>query len=377
MVLATTLLSFRQAVDAVDFPTLTLLLGMMVLVAMLRMSAVFDRIATAVLARVRGPFGLLAATMALTGVLSAVLVNDVVCLALTPLVLRLARSLKLEAKPHLIGVALASNIGSTATLTGNPQNMIIGSLSQISYVRFAEKLAPIAIASLVVGYLITAFVFRCSLTRPPLDASGVEPEDADANRTDASRWLSIKSVVVTIAAVALFFAGAPMEITALAAAAVLLLGRTEPERVYREIDWPLLVMFAGLFVVVRAFEVHVVRTWGVEDWAWLKTDPVVPISIASAVLSNLVSNVPAVLLFKPVIAALSAEHRESAWLALSMSSTLAGNLTPLGSVANLIVLESARRQGVTISFLDYVRAGLPVTLVSLAIGAFWLWAVRY
>jgi Na+/H+ antiporter NhaD/arsenite permease-like protein len=184
-------------------------------------------------------------------------------------------------------------------------------------------------------------------------------------------------VVVTLAAVALFFAGAPMETTALAAAAVLLLGRTEPERVYREIDWPLLVMFAGLFVVVRAFEVHVVRTWGVADWEWLKTDPIVPISIASAALSNLASNVPAVLLFKPVIAALSTEHRESAWLALSMSSTLAGNLTPLGSVANLIVLECARRRGVTISFLDYVRAGLPVTLVSLAIGMFWLWAVRY
>jgi Na+/H+ antiporter NhaD/arsenite permease-like protein len=378
LVLATTLLTFRQAIAAVDFATLALLLGMMVLVAMLRLSAVFDRAAEAVLARVRGPFGLLAATMALTGVLSAVLVNDVVCLALTPLVLRLARSLKLEPKPHLIGVALASNIGSTATLTGNPQNMIIGSLSQISYLRFAAKLAPIAVVSLVVSYLITAFVFRASLTAKAAESTGDAPtEDPDANKNETSPWLSIKSVVVTFAAVALFFAGVPMEIVALAAAAILLLGRTEPDRIYREIDWPLLVMFAGLFVVVRAFELHVVKTWGVEDWAWLKTDPVVPLSIASAVLSNLVSNVPAVLLFKPVIAALSTEHQETAWLALSMSSTLAGNFTTLGSVANLIVIECARRRGVTITFLDYIRAGIPVTIVSLAIGMLWLWAVRY
>jgi Na+/H+ antiporter NhaD/arsenite permease-like protein len=378
LILATTLLSFRQAIDAVDFATLALLLGMMVLVAMLRLSAVFDRVTEAVLARVRGPFGLLAATMALTGILSAVLVNDVVCLALTPLVLRLARSLKLEPKPHLIGVALASNIGSVATLTGNPQNMIIGSLSQISYLRFAAKLAPIAVASLVLSYLITAFVFRGLLTQKATEPTGdMSTEESESKPSETSRWLSIKSVVVTLAAVALFFAGAPMEIVALAAAAFLLLGRTEPDRVYREIDWPLLVMFAGLFVVVRAFELHVVRTWGVEDWAWLKTDPVVPLSIASAVLSNLVSNVPAVLLFKPVIAALSAEHQETAWLALSMSSTLAGNLTTLGSVANLIVIECARRRGVTITFFDYIRAGIPVTLVSLAVGMLWLWGVRY
>ena len=150
---------------------------------------------------------------------------------------------------------------------------------------------------------------------------------------------------MTLGAVALFFAGAPMAVVALGAAAILLLDRVNPAKVYREIDWGLLVMFAGLFVVVHAFEVHVVRTWGVEGWGVLQGDPVAPLSVASAAVSNLVSNVPAVLLFEPVIAAMSQAKQESAWLALAMSSTLAGNLTVLGSVANLIVVEAPNATG--------------------------------
>ncbi len=376
LVLATGVLSFDQAKNAVDFATIVLLLGMMLVVAFLRRAGFFARLTGVALARVRSPLALLAATMALAGVLSALLVNDVVCVALTPLVLHLARRLRLDPKPHLLGLALASNIGSTATLTGNPQNMIIGLQSHISYVRFTARLAPIALGGLVIGFLLVAWIYRASLRSAGVKAAD-EPKPPTPLTSIRHRQLLVKSVAVTIGAVVLFFAGAPMEIVALSAAAILLLDRVNPERVYKHVDWGLLVMFAGLFVVVCAFEVHVVSRWDVEHWKVLQDNPIGLLSVASAALSNLVSNVPAVLLFKPVIAAIPDGVRETAWLALAMSSTLAGNLTVLGSVANLIVVENARREGVVISFWDYLKVGVPVTVATLAVGITWLRLVHY
>ena len=154
-----------------------------------------------------------------------------------------------------------------------------------------------------------------------------------------------------------------------------MLDRVRPAKVYESVDWPLLVMFAGLFVVVHAFEANVVQTWGLERWRALLRSPVVGVSGLSVVLSNLVSNVPAVLLFKPLMEVMP--QKELAWLALAMSSTLAGNLTVLGSVANLIVVEQARREGVPISFWEYCKVGIPLTILTLALGIAWLQFVRY
>jgi len=380
LILATGVLSFDDAVRSVDFATIALLLGMMVVVAFLREAGFFDRLTGRVLTHVRGPRSLLAATMLLSGVLSAVLVNDVVCLALAPLVLHLARRLRFDPRPHLLGLALAANIGSTATLTGNPQNMIIGGLSHISYLRFAARLAPIAFLGLGIGYLVVVWIYRSALAQAEGETPSPAESGAEADPKAGSRRhqrLLVKSLTVTVAAVALFFAGAPMEIVALAAAAVLLLDRLNPHKIYRQVDWGLLVMFAGLFIVVHAFEVHVVRRWGVENWAFLREQPVGLLSVVSAALSNLVSNVPAVLLFKPVIPVMPPALRETAWLALAMSSTLAGNLTVLGSVANLIVVESARREGVALSFWEYARVGIPVTVLTLALGIAWLHFLPY
>jgi Na+/H+ antiporter NhaD/arsenite permease-like protein len=368
---------FDEAVNAIDFRTIALLLGMMVVVGCLREAGFFERLAGWVGAHFQRPLPLLAAVIVLSGVLSAILVNDVVCLALTPLVLHLTRRLRLDPRPHLIGLALASNIGSTATPTGNPQNVIIGNLSHISYLRFAERLAPIAVLGLVVAFLLTAWIYRGVLKAGQGGDAAPEPKK-DAARVSAKKVpLLIKSLVVTLAAVVLFFTGAPMYLVALGAASVLLLDRLKPAKVYHHIDWGLLLMFAGLFVVVRAFEVNVVERWGLAEWPLLRDHPVDLLSVVSAVLSNVVSNVPAVLLFKPVVPALPHGVQESAWLALAMSSTLAGNLTVLGSVANLIVVEQARGQGTAISFWDYCRVGVPVTLVTLGIGIAWLRFVPY
>ncbi len=180
---------------------------------------------------------------------------------------------------------------------------------------------------------------------------------------------------MTLITVGLFFTGQPIALVALAAAGVLMLDRVRPERIYRSIDWPLLVMFAGLFVVVHAFEVNVVRTWGLERWHALLDSPVVMVSGLSVVLSNLVSNVPAVLLFKPLMEVMP--EKELAWLALSMSSTLAGNLTMLGSVANLIVVENARRAGTELGFVEYLKVGVPLTVLTTLVGVAWLALVHY
>jgi Na+/H+ antiporter NhaD/arsenite permease-like protein len=301
--------------------------------------------------------------------------------ALTPLVLHLTRKLELDPRPYLVGLAVASNLGSVATLTGNPQNMIIGGLSGISYLQFAIKLAPTAILGLMIGYLATLVAYRSTLGTAPV--SPEKPKVKKLGKRNMDRihsgrrhiTLLLKSLAVALVAIGLFFAGFPMAIVALGAAAILMLDRVKPEKVYANIDWGLLVMFAGLFVVVRAFEVHVIAGSGVDGWA-TNADPVWILSALSAVLSNLVSNVPAVLLLKPVILALPEGVRETAWLALAMSSTFAGNLTVLGSVANLIVVEQARKEGVSIGVWDYCRVGIPVTLLTLVVGAGWLTIVK-
>jgi Na+/H+ antiporter NhaD/arsenite permease-like protein len=350
---------------------------MMMVVGYLRLSGLLQRLTHVALDRVRSPWGLLAATVALSGVLSALLINDVVCLALTPLVLHLARRLRLDPIPHLIGLATAANIGSTATITGNPQNIFIGSHSHIPYLRFAAKLAPVAALGLVLDFLVIAWLYHGRLT-PSKAVEAAGPAPAPERPTHrAVLQLQYKSAIVTLAAVVLFFTGLPLELIALGAAAVLLLGRVRPEKVYREVDWGLLVMFAGLFVVVHAFRLHVVDSWGVDHWRWLIGRPVDLLSLVSAALSNVVSNVPAVLLLEPVVQAVPVEQRETAWLALAMSSTLAGNLTVLGSVANLIVVEKAGREGAVVTFWEYCKVGVPLTVLTLTVGMAWLLFAPY
>jgi Na+/H+ antiporter NhaD/arsenite permease-like protein len=370
VMLGSGVLSLPDAAKAVDYETLILLFGMMVVVAYLRLSGFFAMATERIAERFSSPRPLLAVTIGLSGVLSAFLVNDVVCVALTPLVLDLTRRLRRPPIPYLVGLATASNVGSVATITGNPQNIIIGSLSQISYLRFAARLAPVAVVGLVMTYLVVSMIYRGALDEV---SEGSSTEDLPAPRVHPG--LMIKSVAVALGTIGLFFAGVPIAPVALGAAAVLMLGRVRPEKVYRAIDWPLLVMFAGLFVVVRAFEVNVVHTWGIERWKALIDSPVVMVSGLSVVLSNLVSNVPAVLLFRPLMEVMP--EKETAWLALAMSSTLAGNLTVLGSVANLIVVEGARRSGTTLGFVEYLKVGVPLTILTTLIGVAWLALTHY
>jgi Na+/H+ antiporter NhaD/arsenite permease-like protein len=381
--LATGVITLGQATspESIDYETIFLLFGMMIVVGFLRLSGFFAQLTTWSLSRIKTPRGLLFVTIVLSGVLSAFLVNDIVCLALTPLVLHLTRRLKFEPMPHLIGLATAANIGSVGTITGNPQNMIIGVQSHISYLSFAIHLLPVAVLGLAIDFVIVAWIYRKKLVaRARNDEKGeTRPESPreEVPQSRVHRWLRRKSGTIALITIVLFFTGLPIAVVAIGAAAILIIDRIKPERIYRQIDGGLLLMFVGLFIVVHAFQMRVVSHWGIDHWHFLLDHPVSLLSVASAALSNLVSNVPAVLLFEPLLKAIPPAMQQNAWLALAMSSTFAGNLTVLGSVANLIVVESAKRERISVSFWEYSKAGIPVTILTLGVGIAWLMFVHY
>jgi Na+/H+ antiporter NhaD/arsenite permease-like protein len=357
-------LPLEEAPKAIDFDTIILLLGVMIVVANLRLSGFFRLVNGWVVTRAQYPIVLLASIVLVSGIFSAFLVNDTVCLVLTPLVLDLVTHLRRNPVPYLLAIAMASNIGSAATITGNPQNMIIGSLSHISYGTFTAALSPIAGIGLVLTLGLIALVYRSEFwTRQRL---GGEAEPAHAD------WPIIaKSVAVSLAMVAGFFAGIPPAEVAIVAGAVLLLTRrVKSEKVYAEIDWTLLLMFAGLFIVVAGLEHSVLSPEVIEAVGHLHLDRIPVLSGITAILSNIVSNVPSVLVLKPFIAQL--QSQQQAWLTVAMASTLAGNFTLVGSVANLIVVQRARAQNVEIGFWEYFKVGAPLTVLTIGIGVLWL-----
>ena len=368
LMVASGTLTLDQAYKAVDLDTLTLLLGMMIIVAHLRLAGFFQLAAAWVGEHAHRPALLLVGVVLVSGLLSAFLVNDTVCLMLTPLVAETTLAMRRRPLPYLLALAMASNIGSTATITGNPQNIMIGSFSRIPYAEFAGALAPVAAIGLVVVTLLILLIHhREFLTRERLSQAAV--------RVRWNGWLLIKSLVITLTAVGLFFAGQPPAKVAITAGALLLLTRRlKPERVYREIDWSLLLLFAGLFIVVRGMEAAVLSPELLAQAQGLHLDQPAMLAAVAAILSNLVSNVPAVLVLKPFVQGLADPHR--AWLVLAMASTLAGNFTILGSVANLIVVERARRQNIEISFWSYFRIGAPLTLITIVIGVLMLVVTR-
>ncbi|HLH38088.1 MAG TPA: anion transporter [Bryobacteraceae bacterium] len=363
LMVAANVLTLGEAYRAIDMNTIVLLFGMMIVVAHLRLSGFFAVVSEWVVAHARHPLAMLAAVAVVAGVLSAFFVNDTVCLVLAPLVAETTSALRRNPMPYLLAVAMASNLGSVATLTGNPQNMLIGSFSSIPYTSFARSLAPVAALGIAVCIAILAALYR-------REFHGGSVTRLAPRATPVDRVLLAKSLIISGAMVVFFFLGWPIAEVAIAGGAVLLLisRNVHPEDVYKQVDWALLVMFAGLFIVVAGAEksrleqnlVAVAERSGLDNGAVF--------TASAAVLSNLVSNVPAVLVFKPLIAHLS--NPALAWLRLAMASTLAGNLTILGSVANLIVVEKSRPV-VAIGFWEYFRAGLPVTLITLAIGV-WL-----
>jgi len=337
----------------------------MIVVASLRLSGFFAVANSWVMAHARRPLILLGAVVATSGVFSAFLVNDAICLVLAPLVLELTLALGRRPVPYLLAVAMASNVGSTATITGNPQNMMIGSFSHITYTKFTLALGPVALVGLIITVALIALFHRAEF-------KGAPRQDAPLPEMNANRVLVIRALLATLILIILFFAGVvPAKAAIIIGGLLLLTRRVKSRRVYAEIDWSLLLMFVGLFIIVAGAERTLLTPDLFASIGRLRLDSIPVLSGTTALLSNLVSNVPAVLLIKPFVAPL--KDHDTAWLVIAMASTLAGNFTVLGSIANLIVVQRAADSGVLISFWDYFRVGAPLTVITLAIGTLWLW----
>ncbi|MBN2737249.1 MAG: anion transporter [Spirochaetales bacterium] len=353
-------ISLEKAYLSIDANTLVLLFAMMVLNANLRLAGFFDSIAYKLTCWAGTPKQLLAVIIFSSGVLSAIFLNDTIVLMFTPLVIAITTSLKRNPVPYLIGLMTSANIGSAATLTGNPQNMIIGIASGIPYGAFASRLAPAAFAGLIISFIVILLLypkeFRKERFQTPAECTVV-----------IIKPLFYKSIAATSGLLIVLFLGAPIALSALGAAALLLFTRrVEPQKIFSEIDFTLLVFFSGLFVTTGAIEAIGLSDFFFNHFKSIAEAGPINLSAVSVLLSNLISNVPAVLLFKPLIGGFSSPVE--AWLTLALSTTFAGNLTLLGSVANLIVAESAAKKGIRISFGEYLKAGVPITLLSLLAG---------
>ena len=355
---------------AVDIDTLVLLLGMMLLAAYLTRAAFFRATAYYVLRHSKTPRGLLFALVMISGLLSAFLVNDTVCLMLTPLVLVLVKSADLPPLPYLLGLCMASNAGSVATFTGNPQNMIIGVASKLPYAQFLAYMALPALLSMLVVFLVLLVSFGKELPHRSIHPEGPPPP--------VDRKLLVICSIAIAGILVAFFAGLPLSWSALGGAtAVMVVAGVNPEEQYKKIDLGLLLFFACLFIVV-----HGVNE---EGWALKMRDLFAPLMVGgpiresfgftslTLVASNLFSNVPFVMLARVWVPGMS--DPRLGWQVLALASTLAGNLTLIGSVANLIVFEGAK-DTVKVTFWQYFRVGAPATLISLVVGIATLLAER-
>lgn len=357
-----------EAVASIDFATLVLLFSMMLIVSSLHIAGFFRWVSHLVIEHLE-PGHLLPGVVFTSGILSAFLVNDVVCLVMAPLLLSICKRMNLRPLPYLLALATASNIGSTATITGNPQNILIGSVSGISYRSFVAQLGPIALLGLFVDWALLHLLFLRN------DSVGAHPLHEESTFAKPAKSYLAWPVTVTVGVLAGFLMGFPPPLVAAAGGALLLVQRhKEPKAIYGDVDWDLLVLFLGLFIILGGAEQAGITRELLGAAERLNLHNSVIFAIVVTLMSNIASNVPTVMLLKGVIPQF--QHAHHAWLMLAMVSTLAGNLTITGSVANIIVVEKARSEA-HISFVEYMKIGIPVTLITIAIGLVWLQFVHY
>lgn len=354
-------LTEEEAFAAIDIGTILLLGAMMVVNVNLRLAGFFRFVAGQALRVAHTPRTLLAMVILSAGVLSAVFLNDPICLMLTPLVVDITVRLERNPIPYLVGLAAAANVGSVATITGNPQNLIIGQASGIPYLTFLAYLGPVAVVGLLVCWIVIVLLY-------PAEFSGKFPNVTLPPPRTYNPLLG-RVILIAVGLMLAFLAGLPIVTSACVAAALLLISRLRPAKLLA-LDWDLLAFFAGLFVVTGAIEALGLSQQIFAVFAPILESGLGAFSIVVGVLSNIVSNVPAVLLLRPEISSFA--DPQQAWLTLAMASTLAGNFTLLGSAATLIVAELARAHGTELTFGAYLRAGIPITVLTMLAGVLWL-----
>ena len=366
-------LSLQEAYGAVDFDVLVFLLGLMLVVGYLEVGGFFEWAAEWLLRRARTPDRLLFGVVVGGGVLSAFFVNDTICLMVTPVLLAALGPMRVRPTPYLIGLAMGANVGSVLSITGNPQNMLVGIWSGASFGGFLVRMLPVGAGGLALTYGYLRWAFRAELREPFRERLATVPVSID-------RPLVAKGLVMFGVAVVGWLAGGSLPLVAITVGAVMVaIAQRDPAYAIDRVEWAILLFFASLFVVMRGLEQTGVVAWidaravaltqGGSAWS-----AATAVSGVMVVLSNLISNVPAVLLWRNTVPGLP--NPDLMWRIVAMSSTFAGNLLLIGSMANLIVAERAESRGVRIGFVEYARVGLPVTLLTLAWGIGVLVALR-
>lgn len=366
-------ITLPEAYAAIDLDTILFVLGMMIIVAYIELSGFFEIAENFILRHARTPSMLLFFLIFSAGLLSSVFMNDTICLLLTPMVLRITRKVRINPVPYLIALATSSNIGSVMTIIGNPQNMLIGLYSNISFLHFLRILAPVSIIGLGINFLIIRMVYAKDITTTSFNMV-VQP-----SQKHIQKWLLFVSFVALIALIVLLSIGVRPPSAAITIACFLIIAAvTKPQKALEEVDWTLLLFFAGLFIVMKGVDKSGLTT---QIFNYVKNYfndgifvRILSVSGAATVLSNVISNVPAVMLFTKIFE--SVQQSQVLWLTLAMASTLAGNLTIIGSVANIIVFESAKKE-VNVSFFEYLKVGIPLTFITLILGVLLLlWNFR-
>ena len=358
-------LPLRDAYAAVDFDVLVFLLGLMLIVGYLEVGKFFEWAAEWLLRRAPSPRRLLLGVIVGGGLLSALFVNDTICLVITPVLLAALGPMRVRPTPYLLGLVMGANVGSVLSITGNPQNMLVGIWSGASFGGFLWHMLPVAAGGLAITYGCLRWAFRAELAEPFPEAPQTVPVAVD-------RPLVLKGLALFGVAVVAWLAGGSLPLVAITVGALMVaIARRDPAYAIDRVEWSLLLFFASLFVVMRGLErtgvvasidaTALAAMHGGSPW-----NAAIVGSGVMTVLSNLISNVPAVLLWRTTVPQLA--DPALMWRIVAMSSTFAGNLLLIGSMANLIVAEKAEARGVRIGLGEYAKVGAPVTLLTLAWG---------
>lgn len=364
-------ISFEDAIKSIDFNTITLLLGMMIIVSTLKIEGFFSLIASKTISYSHSRNKLLIIIVFITGIASAFLVNDAVVLLFTPIIISICRKTNLNPIPYLIAEILSSNIGSTMTITGNPQNMLIGISSNISYVDFLIKLLPISL----IGMIIIVFVVKLFYRKHFQDKSTLEfitDYQYDFNKMRIS-------VLIFLLVILGFFFGKILSlsipiIALMGASLILLFGKAKPSSVIKDVDWVLLLFFACLFILVSSIQSLGLLDRFINIELNENLSSIIGLHSLSLVMSQILSNVPYTVLMTPLMEVV---NNENLWLALASSATLAGNATIIGAMANLIVIESSEKENVKISFWEFFKIGIITTIITLllSIALFYIYSI--
>ncbi len=380
--------AFFSSESGIDWNVIFLLLGMMVIVSVLRRTGVFEFVAIWAAKRARGrPYRLMVMLVVLTAAASALLDNVTTVLLIAPVTFLVCERLALRPEPYLIAEVMASNIGGTATLVGDPPNIIIASRGGLSFNDFLVHLAPLVVVLVVVFCLLCRWLFRAEFRYDPdlaAEVMALEEREAITDRRLLAQGLTVLAIVIAAFVLHPVLHYEPSVVALLGAGLLVAATKVTTEEALSEVEWPTLVFFAGLFVMVGGLvETGVIGD--VSKAAADATDGRLGIAAmlllwASAVLSAIVDNIPYVATMSPIVADLVQQHPGGEgnvlWWALALGADLGGNATAIGASANVVVLGIAARNGTPISFWRFTRYGLVVTLVTVALATPYLW-LRY